>query len=93
MKLFIIAVILHLAYYMVLDILHVNFSGVKNLPDWVFWLVQLIVLLPFYVKAWLGLQPKKWLAGLLAIISFIIVSLFSVVMMLLFHVYVLKAPL
>lgn len=93
MKLFIIAVILHLAYYMVLDILHVNFSSVKNMPDWAFWLIQSVIFLPLYLKALLSIHDKKWLAGLLALIYFIIISLLSAVIMLLFHVYILKAPL
>lgn len=93
MKLFIIAVILHLAYYMVLDILYVNFSSVKNMPDWAFWLIQSVLFLPLYLKALLSIHDKKWLAGLLTILYFIIISLLSAVVMLLFHIYVLKAPL
>lgn len=93
MKLLIITIILHLVYYMVLDILYVNFSSVKNMPDWAFWLIQSVLFLPLYLKALLSIHDKKWLAGLLTILYFIIISLLSAVVMLLFHIYVLKAPL
>lgn len=93
MKLLIITMILHLVYYLGLDLLYVNFSSVKNMPDWAFWLIQSVIFLPLYLKALLSIHDKKWLAGLLAFIYFIIISLLSAVIMLLFHVYILKAPL
>lgn len=59
MKLLIITMILHLVYYLGLDLLYVNFSSVKNMPDWAFWLIQSVLFLPLYLKALLSIHDKK----------------------------------
>ncbi|WP_066803252.1 hypothetical protein [Moraxella oblonga] len=95
MKFIIVAIILQILFALIIDLLYVKFDGLKwvNDDDWIYWILMMVIALPVYFKGYFILYKKKWLAVILAIVSFIIFGLLSAILGVLFHTQILNAPL
>lgn len=95
MKFIALAMLVQIVFVIVMTWLYVKFDGLKwqNYDDVIYWAFNFLMFMPLYVKGYLTLYKKKWLAVILAIISFIIFGLLSAILGLFFHTEVLKAPL
>lgn len=95
MKLIVIAIVIQILSTLFLDFLDVKFEMLKwvHYDDIFYWTFNVLVLFPLYFKGYLSVYKKKWLAVILAVVSFIVFGVFSVILMLFFHTEVLNAPL
>ncbi len=95
MKFIVIALILQILFALIMDFLYVRVDVLKwqNYDDMIYWILMMVIALPVYFKGYFILYKKKWLAVILAIVSFIIFGLLSAILGLFFHAEVLNAPL
>ncbi|STZ55525.1 Uncharacterised protein [Moraxella lacunata] len=95
MKFIVIALILQILFALIMDFLYVRVDVFKwqNYDDMIYWILMMVIALPVYFKGYFILYKKKWLAVILAIVSFIIFGLLSAILGLFFHTEVLNAPL
>lgn len=95
MKYIIVAITFQILFMLIIDLLYVKFDLFKfgNIDDILYWIVNVMVALPLYVKGYLALYQTKWLVIILSMISFIVFGILSAILMLFFHTEVLNAPL
>ncbi|MDO4442164.1 MAG: hypothetical protein Q4B81_08255 [Moraxella sp.] len=95
MKFIIIAIVLQILFALIMDLLYVKVDVLKwqSYDDVIYWLLMIMITVPVYFKGYLTLYKQKWLAVILAIISFMVFGLLSAILMLFFHTKILNAPL
>lgn len=95
MKFIVIAIIIQILFALIMDLLYVKVDVLKwqSYDDVIYWLLMIMMVFPLYVKGYLTLYKKKWLAIILSIISFIIFGIMSAILGLFFHTEMLNAPL
>lgn len=92
MKILIITAIIQLLFYIVVDYIYVRFGVKLKLPDWLFWLGQIVIFIPFYYMGFRSIFDKKLLCVFVAILAFVIIGFLGILAMLYVHTHILKAP-
>lgn len=94
MKFIIIAVVFQMLFAILLDLIYVKFDLFKfgNSDDILYWLLNVVITLPLYVKGYFTLYKNKVWVIILTMLSFIVMTMISLMAMIFFHGEVLNAP-
>lgn len=95
MKWIAIAIVLQIAFAIIMDILYVKFDVLKwvKYDDVIYWVLMMLATIPLYFKGYVTASQKKWLAIVLSVVSFVVFGMLSAILGLLFHAEILNAPL
>lgn len=94
MKWIAIAIVLQIAFAIIMDILYVKFDVLKwvKYDDVIYWVLMTASALPLYFRGYFAIYQNKWLSLILSIVSVAIFGIISAILGLFFHIEVLNAP-
>lgn len=89
------AIVLQIAFAIIMDILYVKFDVLKwvKYDDVIYWVLMMLATIPLYFKGYVTVSQKKWLVIVLSVVSFVVFGMSSAILGLLFHAEMLNAPL
>lgn len=94
MKFIALAVLVQIAFVIVMTWLYVKFDVLKwvGYDDVIYWALMIVLTMPLYFKGFLNIYKNKGLAVVLSVISFGLFAMIAAILGLFFHIEILNAP-